>query len=337
MTNAQTGLINSDPGLDRRSESDFFVGLDAPLRRSFDHCTAVTRARARNFYYGMMLMPQPKRSAMYAVYAFMRACDDLADAPETGADSRSPDQGAAASTTLAGIDAFRQRMTRVLQGGRLPDDADLPEGDIWPAFSHVMRTYPIDVQPLHDMLDGQVLDLQQHRYAKFSDLYDYCYKVASTVGLVCISVWGAADDPAVRKLAEHRGIALQLTNILRDLVEDARRDRVYLPAEELTEHGYDDGTFIESMRRGEADDRFDRLMAFQIERAASYYEKAKSLEGHLDPVCRPTCWAMMRIYRGLLDRIARRPRRVLTQRVSLSKWQKLGIALHATLKRGLKR
>lgn len=296
----------------------------ASLDASFEHCREVARARAGNFYYGMKLTPEPKRSAIYAVYAFMRACDDLADE----ADAR-----AGADAARAEIDAFRGELDRVLAGERI-------DGAFWPAFAHVLNTYPIDPADLHHMLDGQAADMTVHRYATFDDLYRYCYNVASTVGLVCISVWGHEEGgdsgDETRTLAEQRGIALQLTNILRDLAEDAGagsggggRGRVYLPAEDFERFGYTEA----DLQAGTVNAAFDEFMAFQIERARSYYAMSEPLERRLTPDCRATSWAMMRIYRGLLDRIAEAPRRVLRERIRLSKPAKVGIAARAAWKR----
>jgi phytoene synthase len=288
---------------------------DAALRESYAHCRAVARREARNFYYGMRLTPEPKRSALYTVYAYMRACDDFADdlPPEADADA-----------ARERIELFRRRTHAVLAGG------DPPDGDpMWPAFADVCGRYAIDPAHLDAMLDGQLADLSPTEVATFDDLYAYCYRVASTVGLVCLSVWGHDGEPGVRTLAEQRGIALQLTNILRDVAEDAGRGRVYLPTEDLARFGVSPASLAE----GRADAGFDRMMAFQIERAASYYERSAGLERHVQPDCRASCWALMRVYRGLLDRIARRPRRVLTERVSLSPAGKVGVMLAAVTRR----
>ena len=293
------------------------------VRASLAHCHRVAR-RARNFYYGMKLTPEPKRSALYAIYAFMRACDDLAD---DAAESEDPQIG------RERIERFRRQMIDVLAGGA---GAKLPDDPMWPAFVYVMRRYPIDPAHLHAMLDGQVADLFKKSYATFNEMYGYCYNVASTVGLTCVAIWGDNGERGTAKLAEYRGIALQLTNILRDVAEDAQRGRCYLPAEDLqrfevpTRIFKEGGDFSGDLSEAEA---FDRLMRFQIERARGYYEMSRTLEQHLDPACRPTCWAMMRIYEGLLDRIAGNPRRVLSERMSLSGYQKAGIALRATWRR----
>ncbi|MFA9477173.1 phytoene/squalene synthase family protein [Phycisphaerales bacterium AB-hyl4] len=299
--------------------------LPEPVRQSFEHCHRVTREHGRNFYHGLKLTPEPKRSAMYAMYAFMRACDDLADdapgCPPAASPSRSEAQRSSGST-LDHIETHRRTMQQVINA---EPGAPLPPGPVWPAFHHVIHHYPIDPAHLHAMLDGQRCDATQNRYATFDDLYQYCYKVASVVGFVCLAVWGHDHQPQTMKLAEYRGIAFQLTNILRDLAEDASRGRIYLPADELERFGYSPDALL----AGVADVHFDRLMTYQIERAQSYYEMAATLERHIAPDCQPTSWAMCRIYEGLLERIAQNPRRVLSERVRLSGFEKLRIALTA--------
>ncbi len=300
----------------RRPGGSAALPSDHATLQSIAHAHAVARRYARNFYYGLKLTPEPKRSAVYAIYAFMRACDDLVDLPAGSTDPREGHRR---------IHGFRQQMQQVIEGGPWPDEP--PQRSIWPAFAWVMRSFPVEPRHLHDMLDGQQCDLAHHRYATFEQLYAYCYKVASVVGLTCVRIWGSTDERAddVNQLAEYRGVAFQLTNILRDVVEDARRGRVYLPAEDLARFGYDAEDLVER----QANEAFDRLMQFQIERARSYYEMSSSLERHISPDCRHASWALVRIYSQLLERIAANPRRVLTSRVRLSSLQKAMIAFKA--------
>jgi len=295
------------------------AAVDPHLRRSYEHCRSVARRHARNFYYGLMLTPQPKRGALYAIYGFMRACDDLADEPLEGCGS-----GARADR----VELFRASMVEAAETGRMPED-DAVHAAVWPAFVDVLQNYPVRLEHLHAMLDGQSADLAPCRYETFDQTYGYSYKVAGTVGQVCLSVWGYSGGAATLKLSEQRGVALQLTNILRDLVEDARRDRVYLPTEELERFGYDPAL----LTQGKGGDAFDALMAFQIERAKSYYEKSATLESHLEPACRPACWAIMKVYHALLEKIAKAPRRVLAERVRLSTASKIRIAASAVGRR----
>ncbi len=296
---------------------------------SLAFCERVARTQAGNFYHGMKLTPQPKRAAIYTVYAFMRACDDLIDESEADATEQ----------RRKSIEIFRGRMDEAIAlarddgagGGDADAVLDPTEPSVWPAFVHVMRNYPINPADLHAMLDGQRADLITHRYDTFEQLRGYCYNVASTVGLVCIAVWGTtpeAEASHARQLAAQRGLALQLTNILRDLREDAQRGRVYLPAEDLARFG----VTPEQLAAGKPSAAFDQLMAFQIERARGCYSASADLDALVTPNCRPTSWAIMRIYEKLLDKIARDPRQVLQRRVSLTLPTKAGVALRAVLK-----
>ncbi len=300
-------------------------------------CARLTAAQARNFYYGMMLTPRPRRGAMYAIYAWMRAVDDLADAPESEADH---------DTKRRQLEAFRRRTHEVVQDEQAALRASAepsPFAAMWPAVAQAFRGHRIPPHYLDAMIEGQLLDQTRLRYPDFATLYDYCYKVASVVGLTCIEVWQYEGGQATRTLAQERGIALQLTNILRDLVEDARRDRIYLPLDELARFGFDAAGFknflldpASAASTGQQARNFDALMAMQMKRARDYYDRTRSLESHLTRSCRPTCWAMMKIYEQLLRKMEKRPRVVLGRRVKLSKWRKLWIAGCATLRRGLR-
>lgn len=260
----------------------------------------------------MRLTPEPKRSSIFAVYAWMREADDRVDDESATVDP---------ATRLAD---FRDDTDAAIDPAR-----SLPAGDLWPALRDSVHRYDIPAEYLHAMLAGQQSDLQPVTCRTFAELYAYCYNVASIVGLTCVKVWGDDGNPGVAKLAEYRGVALQLTNVLRDLAEDAQRDRVYLPAEDLERFG----VTAEQLRQGRADESFLRLMQFQLERARSYYEMSATLERHLTPDCRSTSWAIMRTYRVLLERIADQPERVLRQRVSLSLPTKLAVVAGAMTKR----
>jgi len=265
----------------------------------------------------------------------MRAADDLVDnAPSASALASSATS--APPDLTAQLDAFCRR---TFAAGAPPAPNPTAAPSIWPAVHKVLHDYPIPLDAMQAMIDGQQLDQHKTRYANFAELHDYCYKVAGTVGLVCRSIWGYGGGQETRDMAIRRGLALQLTNILRDLVEDAKRDRLYLPADELARCGTDAQSFLDCLRGhsggrpGATDETFDRVMQFQIERAASFYAQSAALEGRVDPSCRPTCWALMRVYRGLFDKIAADPRRVLRQRVRLSGLQKVSIALTASWQR----
>jgi len=275
------------------------------------HCREVARTRARNFFYGMKLTPEPKRSAMYAVYAWMRLADDLAD--EAGDDDAKAQR----------LDTFRSQTEAVIDGADAGDDDPM-----WPALRQTVHDYVIPRDYLHAMIDGQLLDMRVRRYQTFDQLYDYCYKVASVVGLTCIEVWGYEGDADTRQLAEWRGIAFQLTNILRDVREDASRDRVYLPAEELGIHEVNP-TMFEFGVQPEAVEGVKRLAA----RAADYYQRSAPLDARVHPDGRACLWAMTSIYRRILAKIERQPASVLEgPRVRVASTVKSWIALRAKWK-----
>lgn len=274
----------------------------AQLRaQSYAWCERLARRQAGNFYHAFRLLPLERRRAMCALYAFMRVADDLTDGPEAVAEKREA------------LADWRQQLDRALLG-----DYHHP---LHPAFHHTVVRFGIPRRYLDDVLDGVGMDLDIDRYETFADLYRYCYRVASAVGLACIHIWGFADERA-KEHAEAAGIALQLTNILRDLGEDAARGRVYLPCEDLERFGYS----IADLQRGQCDERFRALMRFQVDRARGYYEKAASLAELLDPAGRAVFLVMLRTYRGLLEAIVRRNYDVFRSRVRLSRWRKLWLA-----------
>ncbi|MCE9588960.1 MAG: phytoene/squalene synthase family protein [Planctomycetes bacterium] len=311
--------MSANPSTTAASAS--LAGGEIDLDASRAHCREIVRLHARNFYYGMKLTPEPKRSAMYAIYAWMRAADDLADDAGTPAEKERR------------LDAFRRRTCLAVDPTAAPLDDDAAHAPIWPAVRRAFIDYHVPLEHLHAMIDGQMLDQRMTRYTSYAELDDYCYKVAGVVGLVCIAIWGHDGGEEARRLAVVRGSALQLTNILRDVVEDAQRDRVYLPAEELVQYGYrTPDEFRDAVLSGQIDDRFDRLMRFQAGRARKFYEESSPLDAFIDPSCRACSWSIMRIYRGLLDKIEADPRRVLAGRVRLNKFTKVMIALRATMR-----
>jgi phytoene synthase len=192
-----------------------------------------------------------------------------------------------------------------------------------------MRHYALDADYLTAMIEAQRRDLTGAPMASFDELYQYCYGVASTVGFMCVTIWGHDGAENVAKLAECRGIALQLTNILRDLREDALAGRVYLPEADLQHFGVDRDDLCE----GPGSERFDALMQFQIERVRRYYHASASLEQHLIDGCAATSDTLRRLYHTLLQRIASDPRQVLHRRVSLGAMEKLKLARHAWRRR----
>jgi phytoene synthase len=270
--------------------------------RSYEYCRRVARRRAKNFYYSFILLSRPQRNAMCAIYAFMRYCDDLSDEP---------------GATRAAIDKWRAEMEAALTG-------QFSGHPLWPAFYHTVRRFGIPHPYFREMIDGVLSDLEPRRFETFEQLYRYCYQVASVVGLTIIHIFGF-DTRSALPLAEKCGVAFQLTNILRDIREDAERGRIYLPAEDLRRFGVTE----EDLRAGRRDEAFLRLMAFEAERAQAYYDESRPLLDLIHPRSRASLWALISIYSRLLDRIERSNYDVFRRRVRLPLWEKSWIVWRA--------
>jgi phytoene synthase len=273
--------------------------------RSEAYCERLAARAAGNFYHAFRILPAVQRRSMCALYAFLRIADDLSD------------DGGTVEARRGALDAWREALHAALAGEyRHP---------IYPALHHAVVRHGIPTRYLEDVLDGVCMDLEVSRYATFGDLYGYCYKVASAVGLACIHIWGFRGGPEPLAAAEAAGIALQLTNILRDVAEDAGRGRIYLPGEDLDRFG----VAPEDLRRGTCDEPFRALMRFEAERAYGYYDAALPLLGALGPPGRAVFLVILRTYRALLDAIVRRDFDVLSARVTVSRWHKLWLAVRA--------
>ncbi len=295
------------------------------IDKSYDYCRELTQRTAHNFRFSFMTLPSEKRRAMNALYAFNRITDDFGDDPTVSLDLR--------RTRLT---AWRQSLKAVLWNP--PDDVrvdDLPKtAEVATLFSHpalpavadMVARYHIPHEYLFAVIDGVEMDLHPLNVQTFADLEKYCYRVAGAVGLCCIHVWGFRDEQA-KIVAVDCGLALQLTNILRDLGEDSSLGRIYLPQEDLQRFEYS----ADDLRARVCDARFQSMMRFQVDRARSYYERAEQLFQHLEPHGRPILRAMLDIYGGLLKEIKRRDFDVFSQRVSLAKWKKLWFAGRAVL------
>jgi phytoene synthase len=274
---------------------------------SYRYCIRVARSRARNFYYSFVLLSRQQRKAMCAIYAFMRHCDDLSDEP---------------GASRAALDAWSLEMEDALDGrfGSHP---------LWPALYHTVRRFDIPRDYLREMIQGVCSDLEPRRFQTFDELYHYCYQVASVVGLTVVHIFGF-DTPSALPLAEKCGVAFQLTNILRDIREDAGRDRVYLPAEDLNRFGVTE----QDLRAGNRSPEFLRMMQFQAARARSYYEASQPLLDLIHPRSRPSLWALIGIYSSLLERIEQSNYDVFKRRVRLSAFEKSRIIVRALLGQG---
>ena len=296
-------------------------GMNAALNMScdpaaLDHCREVTRRQARNFYYGLRLLPEPQRSALYCIYAWMRQADDLAD-DEPG---RSNPEAAAHS-----LEAFREDTRRSIAGTLDSDQL------MWQAFQATVGHFKLDTAPFEAMIDGQIADLNFQQPETMDALCAYCRQVASSVGQVCISIWGY-DDPVALQLADERGIAFQLTNILRDIREDHENGRIYLPVSLLESCQLKMETLLDWASPSQCEALVRRL----AQHGEGYYRSSSALESKITKSCRPTLRAMTRIYHGLLRRIDRNPRSVVgARRVRLGGLRKMSIAITARVQAGV--
>ena len=266
------------------------------VAESYAFCESVARKQAKNFYYSFLLLDRERRQAMCAIYAFMRYCDDLSD-----------DEGIA--DRAGAIARWRQDLDSALAGSA-------PNNPLWPAFTDAVARYKIPHEYFFDMIEGVTSDLQPRRIQTFDELYDYCYHVASVVGLTVIHIFGF-KSPEALVLAEKCGIAFQLTNILRDVKEDSEKNRVYLPQEDFARFGA-------SPQNPTRD-----LLAFEAARAKKYYAESAPLVNLIEPASRPSLRALIAIYSRLLDRIIASNYDVLTHRIRVPTWEKLWILLRS--------
>jgi 15-cis-phytoene synthase len=304
-----------------------FVPTESQLAVAYSVCRHITRAAAKNFYYAFLMLPRVKRQALCAVYAFMRRCDDIADDESLSQYDRRQKLG-------AWLDAFHRA-----QSGHPSDEPVLL------ALTDAQRRYNIRVGLLDQLAYGTAMDVEggpnevvpsqspvpyalSVHYRTFDDLYQYCYRVASVVGLVCIHVFGYRD-PAAEALAERLGLAFQLTNIIRDVKEDASVGRVYLPEEDLDKFGIS----LSALESVSDPALFRPLLAMEADRAREYYKAGEELIPLVEEDSQPALWVLMTIYQRLLEKIAQREYDVFSEKVSLTVREKLGILAKGFMKR----
>lgn len=283
--------------------------MNVAVDESHDYCKSLARRTARNFYYCFAGLPPERFRAMCALYAFMRLTDDLGDDPRRTLHQR-----------RERLEAWRVDVSHALAGMQV-------EGPLFPAFCESVERFGIPHEYLFAVIDGVAMDLEPRQPETFTELSQYCYHVAGAVGLCCIHIWGFTDPRAVQ-CAVDCGTALQLTNILRDLREDAEMGRVYLPAEDLQRYQYS----VADLSAHRRDDRFRRLMHFQVARAREFYRSSEQLYDYLQPAGRPVLRAMLRIYGGLLQEIERRNYDVFAHPVTLPAWRKLLVAADTVIR-----
>jgi len=277
---------------------------------AYERCREVTAKYSKSFYLATLLMTEEKRRAIWAIYLWCRRTDELVDGP------------AAATTTPATLDRWERQLESIFNGVAV-DDEDI-------ALVDTLSRFDIDIQPFRDMIDGQRMDLERSRYQTFEDLKLYCYRVAGTVGLMSTVVMGADsplalspwDKPKLHPPTDEAialGIANQLTNILRDVGEDSRRGRIYLPLDDLAMFNYTEADLM----NGVVDDRWRALMKFQIQRARKYYAESERGIRSLNSNARWPVWSSLMVYSKILDAIEANDYDVFSQRAYVPGWRKM--------------
>jgi len=297
-----------------------FVPTRSQLNMAYSVCRGIARSAAKNFYYGFAVLPPRKRNALTAVYAFMRRCDDITD-----------DAAASVEEREKRLAEWLDKVHRALAGQPTDDPVLL-------ALTDAQRTYQIPFGLLDQLAFGTAEDLEERqpqadglvlaaRYKTFEELRRYCYGVASVVGLVCIRIFGY-KDPAAEGLAEQCGLAFQLTNIIRDVKEDAAMGRVYLPEEDLLQFGLQAGDLASPEVA-----RIRPLLAFEADRARECYQSGEALIPLVNEDSQPGLWVLITIYRRLLEKIAAKDYDVFKERVRLSVSEKVSVLTKGFLKR----
>ncbi|KAH9674963.1 Phytoene synthase [Citrus sinensis] len=304
----QAALVNKQPsGVTRDLDVNPDIALPGTLSllsEAYDRCGEVCAEYAKTFYLGTLLMTSERRRAIWAIYVWCRRTDELVDGPN------------ASHITPTALDRWESRLEDLFRG-RPFDMLDA-------ALSDTVTKFPVDIQPFRDMIEGMRMDLRKSRYKNFDELYLYCYYVAGTVGLMSVPVMGIAPDSqatteSVYNAALALGIANQLTNILRDVGEDARRGRVYLPQDELAQAGLSDDDIF----AGEVTIKWRNFMKNQIKRARMFFDMAENGVTELSEASRWPVWASLLLYRQILDEIEANDYNNFTKRAYVSKAKKI--------------
>jgi 15-cis-phytoene synthase len=275
------------------------------VEHAYRVCEDITRVEAANFYYGIRLLPREKRQAMSAVYAFARRVDDIGDGADEG------------SVKLAALAAERAAVAVIKDGPRGSSGA----GNGWVgdpvsvALADAHRRFDVPLEALELLIDGVELDVRATRYETFDDLVVYCRDVAGSIGRLCLAIFAGGDGNGHAALADDLGVAMQLTNILRDVREDYDQGRVYLPAEDLRRFGCAEMPHVSP-----------ELIRFEAQRAEEWFDRGLHLVDVLDARSASCVLAMTGIYRRILERIARHPDEILQRRISLPVWEKAWLA-----------
>jgi len=276
-----------------------FGGPATDTADAYSTCQVITKAGAKNFYYAFLTLPKAKRQAIYAAYAFCRITDDISD-------------------DLVG----KERETGLADLHKALDSAysNTPDGAVFIALGDAAKQFQIPKSYFEDVIKGVEMDLTRNRYDTFEELREYCYHVASVVGLICVEVFGYSDDRAVASAID-LGIAMQLTNIMRDVGEDAERDRIYLPLEDLRRFGYTE----EQLLAGVWNENFHALMKFEAERTREYFARGTRLFNLLDRRSRACPQTLASVYAKILSKMEHEKFPVFEKRIGISKFTKLAM------------
>ncbi len=277
---------------------------------AYAFCQDITKREARNFYYAFVTLPREQRQAIFAVYAFSRIADDIADGAGGGADK------------ARRLDRLHELVDESL--------ASRSSDPVFLALADASRRFDIPKNLFHEIIEGVEFDLFKNRYESFEELRSYCYKVAGVVGLVCIQIFGC-DDPKGKELAVDLGIAMQLTNIIRDIKEDFARDRVYVPQNELAQFGYTEADIAGNVMN----DHFVGLMRFQCLRAREHFESGALLFPLLTKNSRSCAIGLHHLYSRLLSIIENRNFDVFDRRVTVPTWEKLLMTIRLMVMGGM--
>jgi len=301
------------------------------VEQAYGVCRQIARREAKNFYYAFVALPKAKRNAICAVYAFMRHADDLSDDETKSREARRAD-----------LDTWLEAWHRAAQGGSTDDPVFIALRDAQTRFhittdllDQLVQGTAMDLHPAHANHGAagseSVHPLHFDTYETFDDLYRYCYYVASVVGLVCIRIF-EYRDPRAEKLAEETGIAFQLTNILRDVREDAERDRIYLPLDDMERFGVSINEILHLKNGHHLTLNQRELLEFEANRAEHYYKSGEALLPLIAADARPALWVLISIYHRLLQRIEQKNFDVFSERVSIPTITKLAILARGLLR-----
>jgi 15-cis-phytoene synthase len=278
------------------------------VEAAYERCRTITRAAARNFYYGFVLLPNPRRAGIYAAYAFARRADDAVD-EEGPLDAK-----------LAAVASLRRELDATYAGSVSGDD------EVLLALADTVRRFAIPRQHFDALIDGVAMDLTTTRYASFAELEPYCDRVAGAVGLISLHIFGF-ENPEAPDHAADLGVGMQIVNIMRDVAEDAERDRIYLPQDEMAAHGVTDADIL----AGVTTPQMRSLLRAQGDRARQYFASGEALLPMLDRRARACVSMLGGLYRAILDEIEVRDYDVMSERVALSTPRKLALMGQKTI------